>query len=111
MQAVLHVSKATTQEIINELCSIYSVVEECTPKPIDSVVIKLSCAINSEVTTAVTEIVQEVDLFSLLSKELPFGLDFKQTTYYKSHFKVIKLIKYVLDASSRQKLAHIPRLF
>lgn len=89
----------------------YSVVEECTPKPIESVVIKLNSAINSAVTTAVTEIVQEADLLSLSSKEWPFGLDSKQTTYHKSHFKVIGLIEYVLDASSRQKLAHIPSLF
>lgn len=55
------------------------------------------------------DIVQKADLLSLSSKEWPFGLDFKQTIYYKSHFKVIGLI--VLDAPSRQKLHIISVIF
>ena len=54
MQTNLHVSKTTIQEIINELCSISSVVEECTLKIIESVLIKHNCTVNSAVTTAIT---------------------------------------------------------
>lgn len=57
IQTNLHVSKTTTQEIINELCRISSVVEECTPKIIESVLIKHNCEVNSVVTVAITEIV------------------------------------------------------
>lgn len=58
LQTNLHVSKTTTQEIINELCSIGSIVEECTPKIIESVL--HNCAVNSAVTAAITEIVKKV---------------------------------------------------
>lgn len=110
MQTILHVSKTTTQEIINELCSISSVVEECTPKIIESVLINHNCAVNSAVTTAITEIVKKANPLSFLSKGGPFGSEYKRETFYKNNFKVIEPIEYVLDASSRRKFVYIPIL-
>lgn len=110
MQTNLHVSKTTTQEIINELCSISSVVEECTPKIIESVLIKHNCAVNSAVTAAITEIVKKVNPLSFLSKDGPFGSEYKRATFYKKNFKVIEPVEYVLDASSRRKFVYIPVL-
>lgn len=110
MQTNLHVSKTTTQEIINELCSISSVVEECTPKIIESVLIRHNCAVNSAVTAAITEIVKKVNPLSFLSKDGPFSSEYRRATFYKKHFQVIEPIEYVLDATSRRKFVYIPVL-
>ena len=92
-------SKITTQEIINEFCSFSSVVEECTPKIIENVLIKHNCPVNSAVTAAITEIVKKVIPLSL-SKDGPFSSEYKRATFYKKNLKEIEPIEYVLDASS-----------
>nr|XP_054606036.1 uncharacterized protein LOC129166763 [Nothobranchius furzeri] len=110
MQTILHVSKATTQEIINELTNLNLVLEEFTPKLIENVITKHNCVVNSSVTAAITEIVKKANPLSFLSRNGPFCSDYKRTTYYKTHFKVIEAVEYILDAHLHRKFAYIPIL-
>lgn len=95
MQTVLHVSKATTQEIVNELCSISSIVEDCTPKLTESVLIMHNCAINNAATTAKTEMVKKANPLTFLSKDGPFGSEYKQGILSKNNFNVIEPNEFV----------------
>lgn len=110
MQTTLHVSKATTQETVNELCSVYSIVQEFTLRIIVSVLVKHNCVLTHEVTAALAEIVEKTNPLTSLSKSGPFATEYKRTTYYKDNFKVIEPVEYFLESSSQKKFFYIPIL-
>ncbi len=110
MQTTLHVSKATTQEIVNELCSVYSIVQEFTPRIIESVLVKHNCVLTNEVTTALAEIIENTNPLASLSKSGPFANEYKRTNYYKDNFKVIEPVEYFFESSSPKKFVYIPIL-
>lgn len=110
LQTVLHVSKAATQEIVNELTSIFTVAEEFTPNIIEDVLSKHNCAISDTVISAIKEIIVKANPFSSLTKSGPFSTEYKRTIFYKEHFQVIQPVEYVLDASSSRKCVYIPVL-
>ncbi|XP_056598970.1 uncharacterized protein LOC130417430 [Triplophysa dalaica] len=107
MQTTLHVSKATTQEIVNELCSVYSVVQEFTPRIIESVLVKHKCVLTNELTAALAEIVEKTNPLTSLSKSGPFATEYKRSTYYKDKFKVIEPVEYFLESCSPDKFVYI----
>jgi len=107
MHTTLHVSKATTQEIVNELCSVYSIVQEFTPRIIESVLVKQNCLLTNELTTALAEIVEKSNPLTSLSKSGPFATEYKRTSYYKDNIKVIEPFEYFLEPSSQRKFVYI----
>ncbi|XP_057181928.1 uncharacterized protein LOC130548896 [Triplophysa rosa] len=110
LQTVLHVSKAATQEIVNELASIFSVAEEFAPKIIEDVLNKHKCAVSDTVISAIKEIIVKANPLSSLTKSGHFGTEYKRTIFYKEHFKVVEPVEYVLDVSSSRKFVYIPIL-
>lgn len=110
LQAVLHVSKAATQEIVNELASIFAVAEEFAPKIFKDVLSKHNCALSDTVISAIKEIIVKANPFSSLTKSGPFSTEYKRTIFYKEHFKVIQPVEYGLDTSSSSICVYIPIL-
>lgn len=103
MQAILHISKSATQEIVNELYEIGVLAGEFTNRSIENVLRQHNFNPDSSILALVTETLQETNPLYLLSKTGPFGTDHKRSSFFRNNFRVIEPVEYILDAADRKK--------
>ncbi|KAL6458608.1 hypothetical protein MHYP_G00320800, partial [Metynnis hypsauchen] len=108
MQAVLHVSKSATQEIVNELHEIGILAGELSKKTAENIFTELSCNIDEVTLKLLKETLQETNPFSCLSQSGPLGTEYKRQLFYKERFNVIEPTEYVLDPLLNKTFVYVP---
>ena len=102
LQAVLHVSKAAIQQIVDDLFDIGECAGQITRQTVENILKEHNCT-SEELTASLTEALQSTNPLSLLSREGSLGTEYKRQAFYRHHFTVIEPVEYVL---SRQKTSH-----
>lgn len=105
MQAILHISKSATQEIVDELYDIGVLTGELSKNSIKRALQRSH--IDDTTIGLVTECLQENNPFSCLSVG-NFGTEYKRGLYYKENFNVIDPIEYILDGSEKNNFVYVP---
>lgn len=106
MQAVLHISKSATQEIVDELYDIGVLTGELSKNSIKRALQKSQ--ISDTTIELVTKCLQENNPFSCLSSIGNLGTEYKRGLYYKENFSVIDPVEYVLDGSEKKTFVYVP---
>ena len=110
MQAVLHVPKLATQEIVGEFYDIGVVIGELNEYTVKKVLRQHSCNIDENTVTLVTNALHGLNPLSSISQSGCLGSDQKRLSYFKEKFGVIDPVEYVLDLSLKKTFVYVPVL-
>lgn len=102
LQAVLHVSQSAIQEIVDDLFDVGECAGHITRQTTENILKEHNCT-TEEITASLTEVLQNANPLSLLSRAGPLGTEFKRQLFYRPNFTVIEPVEYVLK---RQKRSH-----
>ncbi|KAL7384320.1 hypothetical protein ABVT39_028073 [Epinephelus coioides] len=110
LQAVLHVSQSAIQEIVDDLFDIGVCAGQTTRQVIESILKGHNCT-SEELTSSLTEAIQNANALNFLSREGPLGTDHKRQLFYRQNFTVIEPIEYVLSTQERtHTVVYVPIL-
>ena len=110
MQAVLHVSKFATQEIVSEFHDIGVLIGELNEYTVKKVLRQHSCNIDENTVTLVTEALHSINPLGSISQSGSLGSDQKRLSYFKEKFGVIDPVEYVLDLPLKKTFVYVPVL-
>lgn len=110
MQAVLHVSKFATQEIVSEFHDIGVLICELNEYTVKKVLRQHSCNIDENTVTLVTEAFHSINPLSSISQRGCLGSDQKRLSYFREKFGVIDPVEYVLDSPLKKTFVYVPVL-
>ncbi|XP_034546085.1 uncharacterized protein LOC117817472 isoform X1 [Notolabrus celidotus] len=110
MQAVLHVSKLATQEIVSEFYEIGVLIGHLNEHTVKNVLGKHCCNTDENSITLVTEALHSLSPLDSISESGCLGSDQKRLCYFKEKFGVIDPIEYVLDLPSKKTFVYVPVL-
>ena len=110
LQAVLHVSQSAIQEIVDDLFDIGVCAGQTTRQVIESILQVHNCT-SEELTSSLTEAVQNANALNFLSREGPLGTEHKRQLFYRQNFTVIEPVEYVLSTQERtHTVVYVPIL-
>lgn len=109
MQAVLHVSKLATQEIVSEFYDIGVLIGELNEYTVKKVFRQHNCNVENTVTL-VTDALHSLNPLSSISQSGCLGSDQKRLSYFKEKFGVIDPVEYVLDLPLKKAFVYVPVL-
>lgn len=111
VQAILHVSKAATQEIVDGFHEIGILAGELSKSTVEEVIEEHNLNIEDATLKIVTEALQKSNPLSCLSDRGPLGTEYRRQLIYKSSFKVIEPVEYVLDDLHKRTFMYVPISF
>lgn len=110
MQAVLHVSKLATQEIVSEFYDIGVLIGELNEYTVKKVLRQHSCNIDENTIILVTDALHSLSPFSSISHSGCLGSEQKRLSYFKEKSGLIDPVEYVLDLPSKKTFVYVPVL-
>lgn len=110
MQAVLHVSKLATQEIVSEFYEIGVLIGDLNKHTVKKVLGKHGCNIDETSITSVTDALNSLGPLNSISERGCLGSEQKRLSYFKEKFGVIDPVEYFLDLPSQKTFVYVPVL-
>lgn len=110
MQAILHVSKFATEEILKEFYDISLIIGELTECTVKRVLCQLNTTLDENTITVITEALKKLNPLSSISQSGCLGSEKKRLSYFKEKFDVIEPVEYVLDLPLKKTYVYVPIL-
>lgn len=101
MQTLFHISNTAVQEIIDKLFEIGEFAHQNIKTVIEKVLKDNNCIADASVVTSLTDEIQTLNPLKLLSREGPFGTEYKRQSFYGKNFTVIEPVEYLLSAQEK----------